>query len=149
MEQPKELRINKAVRVQNLAWGDDVGGIEFSNAVGSQFGSNEDKDEDPLRLVTHLIGSDVHFGAHTLEPLSSVISAFKLRAPNVAVVVLIKERSPEVFADVHQLKSEIEAKVKNGFDYCSHDDQEVLKDFSVNVRDVLHEDVENMKMIEC
>ena len=148
-EQPKEMLISKAVRVQNLAWGDDIGGVEFTNAVDSQFGSKAKEEEDPLRLVTHVIGSDLHFGAHTLEPLSSVIAAFKLRVPDVIVVVLIKERSPGVYAGVYALKSKIEDKVESGLDDCSRDDQQVLKDFSVSVRDVLHEDVENMKMIEC
>eukprot|EP00526_Cylindrotheca_closterium_P023937 CAMPEP_0113643802 /NCGR_PEP_ID=MMETSP0017_2-20120614/23042_1 /TAXON_ID=2856 /ORGANISM="Cylindrotheca closterium" /LENGTH=189 /DNA_ID=CAMNT_0000555357 /DNA_START=123 /DNA_END=690 /DNA_ORIENTATION=+ /assembly_acc=CAM_ASM_000147 len=123
MDQPKEGMLSKAVTVQNLSWGSDVGGTKFSNAVNSQFGarqknkSEKDKEEeDPLRLVTHLIASDVHYGVTTLDPLSSVISAFKLRNPNVVVVVLLKERSPELYADVADLKAEIESKVQSGLE---------------------------------
>ncbi|CAJ1966668.1 unnamed protein product [Cylindrotheca closterium] len=158
MDQPKEGMLSKAVTVQNLAWGTDVGGTKFSNAIGSQFGSRqknksekEEKEEDPLRLVTHLIASDVHYGVTTLDPLSSVISAFKLRNPNVVVIVLLKERSPEVYADVTGLKAEIESKVQSGLGdkECSLDTQTALKDFFVSVRDVIHHDITNMKMVEC
>lgn len=149
-EQPKERMIGKAVRVQSLCWDNNIGGTEFSNAIDSQFGSKETiTKEDPLRLVTHLIGSDVHFGTNTLEPLSSVISAFKLRAPDVIVVVMAKERSPESSFDVSQLKNKIEAKVEMGLVHCSKEDQIALKHFSVTVRNVLHKDVANMKLIEC
>lgn len=149
-EQPKERMIGKAVRVHSLCWDNNIGGSEFSNAVDSQFGSKgTTTKQDPLRLVTHLIGSDVHFGTNTLEPLSSVISAFKLRAPSVIVVVMVKERSPEFFADVSQLKSKIEAKVERGRVCCSEEDQLALENFTVTVRDVLHRDVANMKLIEC
>lgn len=153
-EQPRASNVNKNVRVEPLGWADNIGGEKFSKAVERQFvGRGADdlqEEEEPLRLVTHLIGSDIHFGSHTLEPLSSVISAFKLRNPDIIVVVMIKERSPESFADVAELASIIEEKVKRGLELDEHVKmRSELDDFSVSVRDVLHEEVMNMKLVEC
>lgn len=157
-EQPRERRINKAVRIETLGWGKDIGGEKFSQAVATQFrrkpSSDMDSDDDPLRFVTHVVASDCHFGTTTLDPLSSVISAFKLRNPDVIVIVLIKERNPQAFGGAAEIKSEIETKVRRGMeighvDYSARE-SELLQDFSVSVRDVLHRsEITNMKMIEC
>ena len=150
-EQSREKNLTKAVRVQSLSWGADIGGIEFSNAVKSHFGSKDNVEEDPLRLITHLIASDVHFGTHTLEPLSSVIAAFKLRVPDGIVIALLRDRSAESCVDVSQLKATIEAKVERGRRQVPNDDAcgTKLNDFSVHVREVRHGEVEHMKLVEC
>lgn len=156
-EQPRENNINRAVRIETLGWGDDIGGEKFSKAVGLQFRRKSctemHPDADPIRLATHLVASDVHYGMTTLDPLSSVISAFKLRNPDVIVVVLIKERNAKAFKGAAEIKSEIEAKVRCGMEMDHHDystrESELLQDFSVSVRDVRHRDITNMKMIEC
>ena len=157
-QQPKESMVSKAVAVETLSWGADIGGDKFEKAVKTQFRrTKQDESEaieaesDPLRLVTHVIASDVHYGVTTLEPLSSVIAAFKLRNPNIVVVILNKERSPEQYPDTAQLKSQIEAKVRHGLgttEYAPTTHSE-LDGFSVTVRDVLHRDITNMKIIEC
>lgn len=181
--QPRQSNVSKAVRVEPLSWGDAIGGDNFSIAVESFFGhtastsymkhteakasANDDNDEkeDPIRLLTHLIASDVHYGHTTLEPLSSVISAVKLRNPQIVVVLLLIERSPDAVAD---LKAQIEAKVEcrlrqkkkhNPLEdtptscrqHAAMDDDaaRLLQGFSVSVRDVLHNEISKMKMVEC
>ena len=111
--------------------------------------SNEEEDEDPIRLLTHIIASDVLYGENTLDPLSSVISALKLRNPSIIVTMLIRERTSGSVAD---LKSSIESKVRYGLLHSLEQggaQQSDLEGFSVSVRDVLHKEVLNMKMIEC
>mmetsp|Transcript_24433 Transcript_24433/g.48966 ORF Transcript_24433/g.48966 Transcript_24433/m.48966 type:complete len:355 (-) Transcript_24433:322-1386(-) len=153
-EQPRGNGVSKNVGIEPLGWADDVGGDKFSMAVERQFQGRGTEtmqnSEDPLRLVTHLIGSDVHFGCHTLEPLSSVVSAFKLRNPDVNVVVLIRERNPDAYADVKELASTIIKKVKHGLERDENKKmQSVLNRFTVSVRNVLHDEVMNMKLMEC
>ena len=161
-QQPKECKIGKAVRAESLDWGHEIGGEDFASRVEDQFGGSLKNDqenvdgadnspEDPMQLVTHVIGSDIHFGHTTLDPLSSVIAAFKLRNPQINVTLLMKERNPENYADVADLATEIEAKVSKGLE--EEDDNSTigdeLQDFSVSVRDVLHDEIENMKLLEC
>ena len=158
-QQPKECKIGKAVRAESLDWGVEIGGDDFASRIEDQFGNNQEKEEgdadnssdDPMQLVTHVIGSDIHFGHTTLDPLSSVVAAFKLRNPQVNVTLLMKERNPENYADVADLASEIEAKVSKGLE--DEDDNSTigdeLQDFTVSVRDVLHDEIENMKLLEC
>ena len=184
-----DRNVSKAVRVESLGWGDDIGGPVFSKAAGSFFQrrtskknakerneSSEDtitetieapvplslkngasmieegEKDDPIRRVTHLVASDVHFGETTLEPLSSVIAAFKLRHPQIIVVVLNRERSPGAVA---ALKEQIEAKVERGLlavdSACSlaEEQRSSLKNFSVSVRDVLHTEIAKLKLVEC
>ena len=84
-------KLNKTVRVQPLAWGEDsIDQPKFVQAMRTLFQTessttNADHDVDPISLLTHVIGSDVHYGETTLEPLSSVIAAIKLRNPQVNV----------------------------------------------------------------
>eukprot|EP00979_Chaetoceros_neogracilis_P007060 scaffold1472_cov245-Chaetoceros_neogracile.AAC.3 len=156
--QPKDRNLNKTVRIESLGWGTDVGGDKFAKLVELQFGKKmknaqlptstnnneeEPKEEDPIRLLSHIVASDVHYGATTLRPLSSIISAFKLRNPDIAVILLLKERSPNAVA---QLKHEIEAKVRCGLEF---EQQYELLEFSVSVRDICHRDLPNMKIVEC
>jgi len=166
-QQARDRNVTKAVRVETLDWGEDLGGEKFLKAVESHFGgrskpqqqstsssvqelddANSDQErKDPIRLVTHLIGSDVHYGETTLEPLSDVVSGFKVRNPNVAVILAIKERSPNAMED---LKQAIEQKVR----CAARADSDLvdLEDFSVNVRNVIHnygDNLSNLKMIEC
>ena len=158
-QQPRECRLGKAVRAQSLDWGDAIGGDEFSSRVEDQFGEADDginsniaaSADDPMLLITHVVGSDIHFGHTTLDPLSSVIAAFKLRNPQINVTIMIKERNPEQFADVSDLATEIELKVVKGLEDEDDDSTigEELQDFSVSVRDVLHDEIENMKLLEC
>ena len=145
--------MNKIVRVEPLGWGADIGGENFAKALRLQFQEKinesslfsnqepEQEEEDPIHLLSHIVASDVHYGVTTLEPLSAIISAAKLRNPRVAVTLLLKERSPNAAAD---LKSQIEQKVRC-VQLCSKD----LQGFTVRVRDVIHEDLQNMKMVEC
>ena len=144
--------MNKIVRVEPLGWGADIGGEKFTKALrlqfqekktnkNSQFPNGEQEEEDPIHLLSHIVASDVHYGVTTLEPLSAIISAAKLRNPRVAVTLLLKERSPNAVAD---LKRQIEQKVRC-VQPCSKD----LQGFTVRVRDVIHEDLPNMKMVEC
>lgn len=141
-----QQNMNKIVRVEPLGWGADIGGEKFTKALrlqfeekSSQFPSGEP--EDPIHLLSHIVASDVHYGVTTLEPLSAIISAAKLRNPRVAVTLLLQERSPNAVAD---LKRQIEQKVRC-VQPCSKD----LQGFTVRVRDVIHEDLPNMKMVEC
>mmetsp|Transcript_26312 Transcript_26312/g.55956 ORF Transcript_26312/g.55956 Transcript_26312/m.55956 type:complete len:239 (-) Transcript_26312:28-744(-) len=163
LQQPKECKVGRAVRAGSLDWGDDIGGDEFATRVEDQFGysspkneeeasaENSDDGNDPMQLVTHVVGSDILFGRTTLDPLSSVIAAFKLRNPQINVTLLMKERNPENYADVADLATEIEAKVSKGLE--DEDDDSIigeeLRGFSVSVRDVLHDEIENMKLLEC
>jgi hypothetical protein len=155
--QPLNMNMNKTVRIEPLDWGSDVGGEKFSKVVTSQFQEKTKKTqlpkeerpaepEDPIRLLSHLIASDVHYGKTTLEPLSTVISAIKLRNPNVAVILLLKERSPNAVAD---LKEQIEAKVQCGLELEEQSRKTELRGFLVSVRDVLHRELPDMKMVEC
>lgn len=164
--QPRHNNVNKSVRVEPLGWGDDIGGDKFSKAVGLMFReaptctdnreTTEDggDDEDPLMLLTHLVASDVHYGETTLDPLSSVIAATKLRNPDIIVVMLLRERAVD---SVAILKLHIEEKVRIGLDLRSSQSTSIgddtsgdpLHNFSVSVRDVLHEEASNMKMVEC
>ena len=163
-QQPKECKIGKAVRAESLDWSEEIGGEDFASRVEDQFGGGSSKNDqemeegdadnsadDPMQLVTHVVGSDIHFGHTTLDPLSSVIAAFKLRNPQINVTLLMKERNPENYADVADLATEIEAKVSKGLE--EEDDNSTigdeLQDFSVSVRDVLHDEIENMKLLEC
>mmetsp|Transcript_34739 Transcript_34739/g.102104 ORF Transcript_34739/g.102104 Transcript_34739/m.102104 type:complete len:234 (+) Transcript_34739:439-1140(+) len=151
MQQPKECKVGKAVRAESLDWCDEIGGDHFASRVEDQFGADDNSTADPMQLVTHVIGSDVHFGHCTLNPLSSVVAAFKLRNPQINVTLLMKERNPENYADVADLATEIESKVSKGLQ--DEDDEstigEELQNFSVSVRDVLHDEIENMKLLEC
>ena len=182
-QQPKTSMVSKAVSVETLSWGSDIGGEKFSKALGSQFrvrntgkmksqkkqetcatDHNEpeslstaamESEDDPVLLVTHLIASDVLYGRTTLEPLSSVVAAFKLRNPKINVIILNKERSPESYPDMEELKSQIEAKVQHGLSGTSAGPEyptsahSELDGFSVSVRDVVHKDISNLKLVEC
>ena len=161
IRQTRENHVTKAVAVERLGWGNDVGGDKFSKALGRQFSdlmseptqnSNDGTGgEDPIGLLTHVIGSDVHWGEATLGPLSSVISGFKLRNPKLRVILLLTERGgPCAVAD---LQSQIEHKVKCGLEAlgAAHRSSS-LHDFVVNIRSVVHDDSANsapMKMVEC
>jgi len=159
--QSRENHVPKAVGVELLGWGDDVGGDKFSKAVGRQFAdlasystqnSNDNGGEkDPIRLLTHLIGSDVLWGETTLDPLSSVISGFKLRNPNLRVILLLTERGGP--GAVANLRKQIEYKVKSGLEALGTSHQSSpLHDFAVTIRNVVHHELANsapMKMIEC
>ena len=155
MQQPKECKVGRAVRAESLNWGDEIGGDDFASRVEDQFGASrattDNSRADPMQLVTHVVGSDIHFGHTTLDPLSSVVAAFKLRNPQINVTLLMKERNPENNPDVAELATEIEAKVSKGLK--DEDDGSIfgeeLQDFSVSVRDVLHDEFENMKLLEC
>lgn len=155
MQQPKECKVGRAVRAESLDWGNEIGGDDFTSSVEDQFGASrattDNNKADPMQLVTHVVGSDVHFGHTTLDPLSSVVAAFKLRNPQINVTILMKERNPENNPDVADLATEIEAKVSKGLE--DEDDDSIigeeLKYFSVSVRDVLHDEFENMKLLEC
>lgn len=132
--------------------------------VGVELGTGsvdvDEEEEDRLRLLTHLIASDVLYGQTALEPLSSVVSALKLRNPDIIVILLLRERSPNAVED---LKSQIEAKVRNGLLLEEPSKSEMpsqqrhpsakaaLQGFGVSVRDVVHniDTVANMKMVEC
>lgn len=198
--QPHSMNMNKTVRVESLDWGSELqmkqADGKFMNAVRSHFqqpkkkGSeceSESKSEsesecaqqsnidDPIRLLSHLIASDVHYGKTTLEPLSSIISTIKARNPSIVVIMLLKERSANA---VVELKHKIEHKVKlkleeqevvgqgHGHGHAqgqrsvasastdlhadlNDKDKELLRNFSVSVRNVLHDDLPNMKMVEC
>ena len=155
MQQPKECKVGRAVRAESLDWGNEIGGDDFTSRVEDQFGASrattDNNKADPMQLVTHVVGSDIHFGHTTLDPLSSVVAAFKLRNPQINVTLLMKERNPENNPDVADLATEIEAKVSKGLE--DEDDDSIIgeemKDFSVSVRDVLHDEFENMKLLEC
>ena len=171
--QPRARNVSKAVKVESLDWGNDaIEGVQISNAIRSFFSGKQPQSsdvlqEDPINLLTHVVASDVHYGETTLEPLSSIVSAVKLRNPQIVVILLLRERSPDAVAD---LKSQIEEKVCIGLeesrikqqllvpeevtlmprDRISADEQlRGLEDFSVSVRDVTHQNITNMKMVEC
>lgn len=169
--QPPARNVSKAVKVESLDWGsDDIAGDKFSNAIQSFFSGMQScglQEEDPINLLTHMVASDVHYGESTLEPLSTIVSACKLRNPQIVVILLLRERSPNAVAD---LKSQIEEKVHSGLEdsrmrkqlslseevmlmprdrICADEQLRGLEDFSVSVRDVNHKNVTNMKMVEC
>lgn len=120
--------------------------------------SRDEEDEDPLRLLTHLIASDVLYGVGALAPLSSIVASIKLRNPHIAVIILTRERSLNAVAD---LKSCIEDKVRLGLEtkqkdegrkqtVATKEEEALLGEFSVLVRDVINvHEVENLKMVEC
>jgi hypothetical protein len=180
--QPKDRNASKAIRVASLGWGDDVGGAEFDKALMDQFCTKRkarpissekltsslnihehstienDEEKDPMRLLTHLIGSDLLYGGVALEPLSSVISAVKLRNPDIIVIIMIRERSPNAVAN---LKARIEDKVCRGIELqqqeseldllqqCPYEAQHILETFSVNVQDIVDDKNMIFKLMEC
>lgn len=158
--QPKECHLNKTIKVSNLDWATDVGGTKFDKELRSQFQNtkmqlkhpliNKDKQEemelqDPLCLVSHLIASDVHYGTTTLEPLSSIVSAVKLRNPHCRVIILCKER---VEGQVSDLKHRIEEKMQLGLMH-NYELTEKLDDFHLSVRNIVHDETLGLKLIEC
>ena len=155
--QSSDTNVTKAVKIEPLDWGSEVGGEKFSKVLRSQFqkrakgqkGQDENPDdvEDPITLLSHLIASDVHYGETTLEPLSTVVAAIKLRNPNIAVILLLKERSPKYC--IANLKLQIEAKVRSGLELKDESMSSELDGFSVHLRDVIHEELSHMKIIEC
>mmetsp|Transcript_19455 Transcript_19455/g.25714 ORF Transcript_19455/g.25714 Transcript_19455/m.25714 type:complete len:193 (-) Transcript_19455:64-642(-) len=154
--QPASTNMNKNVRIETMDRGDDVGGDKFSSAVRSQFRNrktkttdetcSDEQPEDPIRLLSNLIASDVLYSTTTVDPLSSVISAVKLRNPDVIVVLLLKERSPN---SVVILKQKIELRVERGLEMEHEPCDSNLQGFQVSVRDVIHNDLDGMNMIEC
>jgi len=185
--QPTDRNVSKTVRVASLGWGDNVGGLDFDRAIRDHFQKRRRKDHsvpietcvssantpnpgivdmaakeeiDPLRLLTHVIASDVLYGVDALEPLSSVISAIKLRNPEITIILAVRERSPNAVAN---LKACIEEKVLRGLElqveHSESDQQERTLDenflsdnFSVSVKNVTHafEDTTmNFQMVEC
>jgi hypothetical protein len=110
----------------------------------------DEEQQDPMRLLTHVIASDVLFGEATGDPLSTVISNFKLRNPNIVVILLLKERTPNVVA---KLQAQIEEKVRCGQHQQQRQQQQqyesTLSSFSVSVRDVRHQHLTKLKMVEC
>ena len=207
--QPHSMNMNKTVRIESLDWGSELhmeqADGKFMNAVRSHFqqpkkkgseceSESESKSEsesecaqqshidDPIRLLSHLIASDVHYGKTTLEPLSSIISTIKARNPSIVVIMLLKERSANAVAELkheieHKVKLKLESKgleeqeqevVEQGQGHghaqgqgsvasastdlhadLNDKDKELLRNFSVSVRNVLHDDLPNMKMVEC
>jgi len=99
-----------------------------------------------MSLITHVIGSDVHFGHQTLQPLSSVIAAIKHRNPLVQVIIMLKERSENGVAD---LVAEIEKKLQG--QEGNHNADSQYNKFPVHVRDVIESGVPELKMklVEC
>ena len=157
LNQPAESNMNKAVKVSNLDWATDIGGERFGKDLKSQFRQKSKYDttkkidmlehEDPTHLISHLVASDVHYGKTTLEPLSSVISAVKLRNPKVIVIIMMKERAE---GQVQDLKERIEEKIGDGRINIHNDSQRaMLEDFHVSVRSIAHEDKPGLKLIEC
>ena len=148
---------SKTIAVQKLDWSDDdIGGDKFASALERTFKTNknisahddvveEPQSNDVFDLLTHVIGSDVHFGHQTLQPLSSVIAAIKHRNPMVQVIIMLKERSEDGVAD---LVKELEQKLQEG-----HDDEESRQSdtFTVHARDVIEsgEPELQMKLVEC
>ena len=148
---------SKTIAVQKLDWSDDdIGGDKFASALERTFKAKnttqdvvEDQNSsfDPISLLTHVIGSDVHFGHQTLQPLSSIIAAIKYRNPTVQVIIMLKERSENGVAD---LVSEIEKKLKER----DNDEDGVCNNYTVHVRDVKESKVPEeselkMKLVEC
>jgi hypothetical protein len=155
--QSSDTNVTKTVKIEPLDWGSEVGVQKFSKVLRSHFkkkakgqkGQEESPEdvEDPITLLSHLIASDVHYGETTLEPLSTVVAAIKLRNPNIAVILLLKERSPKYC--IANLKMQIEAKVKSGLELKHESMKSELDKFSVHLRDVIHEELPHMKIIEC
>jgi hypothetical protein len=141
---------------------EDAVGASVSNdgsvAVQQTKMADEEDDEDPLRLLTHLIASDVLYGVGALAPLSSIVASIKLRNPHIVVIILTRERSLNAVAD---LKSCIEDKVRVGLEtkqkdegrkqtVATKEEEALLGEFSVSVRNVINvHEVENLKMVEC
>ncbi|GFH61818.1 predicted protein [Chaetoceros tenuissimus] len=157
--QPKECKMNKMIKVSDLDWANDVGGDKFDKELRMQFqpktqnssSTNEEQkdteeEQDPLTLVSHLVASDVHYGKTTLEPLSSVIAATKLRNPQCRVTILCKERAEGQISD---LKHRIEEKIQQNIDDTDSDSDDDFNHFYVSVRNIVHDEKENLKLIEC
>ena len=110
-----ENKETKMVAIEKLEWGDDVGGDIFFKALERKFSETKslqkdtDATQDPVKLLTHVIGSDVHYGETTLDPLSSIVSALKVRNPDIQVILLIKERG---LGTVDDLVEQIELKLQ-------------------------------------
>ena len=117
-----------------------------SNSSTKEEQKENEEEQDPLTLVSHLVASDVHYGKTTLEPLSSVIAATKLRNPQCRVTILCKERSTGQISD---LKHRIEEKMQQNIDDTDSDSDDDLSDFYVSVRNIVHDEKENLKLIEC
>lgn len=157
----KNMRFNvvennesKTIAVQKLDWSDgDIGGDKFASALERVFGANNtarDVEEqnnsfDPMSLITHIIGSDIHFGHLTLQPLSSIIAVIKHRNPLVQVIIMLKERSENGVAD---LVAEIEKKLQQ---QKGNNEDSRCNNFPVHVRDVVESGVPELKMklVEC
>mmetsp|Transcript_15971 Transcript_15971/g.26187 ORF Transcript_15971/g.26187 Transcript_15971/m.26187 type:complete len:298 (+) Transcript_15971:177-1070(+) len=148
---------SKTIAVQKLDWSDDdIGGDTFASALERTFKAKnnthdvveeENSSFDPISLLTHVIGSDVHFGHQTLQPLSSIIAAIKHRNPSVQVIIMLKERSENGVGD---LVSEIEKKLKER----NNDEDGMCNNYAVHVRDVKESKVPEeselqMKLVEC
>ncbi len=158
----KNMRFNvvennesKTIAVQKLDWSDDdIGGDKFASALERMFKAKntahnveeQNNSFDPMSLITHVIGSDVHFGHQTLQPLSSVIAAIKHRNPLVQVIIMLKERSENGVAD---LVAEIEKKLQG--QEGNHNADSRCNKFPVHVRDVIESGVPELKMklVEC
>lgn len=142
---------SKTIATQKLDWSDSIGGDKFASALErkfkakntSRFVEEQNNSVDPITLLTHVIGSDIHFGHQTLQPLSSIIAAIKHRNPIAQVIIMLKERSENGVSD---LVAEIEKKLQEGNN--GHDNQ---CNFTVHVRDVVETGVPelNMKLVEC
>lgn len=142
---------SKTVAVQKLDWSDDdIGGDKFASALERMFRAKntavEERSFDPMSLITHVIGSDVHFGHQTLQPLSSIIAAIKHRNPSVQVIIMLKERSEN---GVAHLVAEIEKKLQQ--QEGNNDEVGRCNNFPVHVRDVIETGVPELKMklVEC
>ena len=150
---------SKTIAVQKLDWSDDdIGGDKFASALERTFKTNKNisahddvveekpSSNDAFDLLTHVIGSDVHFGHQTLQPLSSVIASIKHRNPMVQVIIMLKERSEDGVAD---LVKELEKKLQEG--YNDEDGRQSDTSFTVHVRDVIEsgEPELQMKLVEC
>eukprot|EP00985_Skeletonema_marinoi_P032420 scaffold39130_cov139-Skeletonema_marinoi.AAC.3 len=142
---------SKTIAVQKLDWSDGLGGDKFASALERTFQvkntshvvEEQNNSVDPVSLLTHVIGSDVHFGYQTLQPLSSIIAAIKHRNPFVQVIIMLKERSEN---GVFDLVAEIEKKLQKG----DNDGDGQCNNFTVHVRDVTGGVPElKMKLVEC
>lgn len=158
--QPKECKMNKVIKVSSLDWANDVGGDTFDKELRAQFQpkthlksdikkeeqKENEEEQDPLTFVSHLVASDVHYGKTTLEPLSSVIAATKLRNSKCRVTILCKERAEGQISD---LKHRIEEKMQQYTNDIDSDSEDELSDFYVSVRNIVHDEKKNLKLIEC
>ena len=144
---------SKTIAVQKLDWSDGLGGDKFASALERTFQvkntshvvEEQNNSVDPVSLLTHVIGSDVHFGHQTLQPLSSIIAAIKHRNPFVQVIIMLKERSEN---GVAALVTEIEKKLQEG----DNDGDGQCNNFTVHVRDVIESGGVSelkMKLVEC